>query len=268
MSFNGLQQRNGLTKNVAAKPQATGEKVTEFKVNGEAVTLSLSNVRDFLISGDKKAVTVEELVMFINLCKFNHLNPWLREAYCIKFGNEPATMVISKEAYMKRAFAHDDFDGFSAGVVVLNQNGVIEYRIGTITLPSEKILGGFAEVYKKGTAHAYRVEVSLEEYIGRKKDGTPNGQWTKKPATMIRKVALVQALREAYPATYGNMYTSEEVGINESELPSMPVEQPKKIEVSQAQVIEPQPQVAEPKPVEVESAPVDDTEQWDSAFNV
>ena len=30
-----------------------------------------------------------------------------------------------------------------------------------------------------------------------------NGQWSGKPATMIRKVALVQALREAFPARLG-----------------------------------------------------------------
>lgn len=265
MSLNGLQQRNGLAKNVAAKPQAN-ESVATFKVNGEDVKLTPTLVRNYLISGNKESVTFEELAMFINLCKFNHLNPWLREAYCIKFGNEPATMVVSKEAYMKRAFAHDDFDGFSAGIVVVNLNGEIEHRIGTIMLPDETLLGGYAEVYKKGSVHAYRVEVSLEEYIGRKKDGSPNGQWLKKPATMIRKTALVQALREAYPTTYGNMYTSEEVGVNESELPTAPIEQPKKIEVTQAKVVEPQ--VEEPKPVEVESAPVDDTESWDSAFNV
>lgn len=41
--------------------------------------------------------------MFINLCKYAGLNPWLKEAYCIKYGNEPATMVVGKEAFMKRA---------------------------------------------------------------------------------------------------------------------------------------------------------------------
>nr|WP_243104368.1 recombinase RecT [Clostridium sp. AF15-41] len=41
---------------------------------------------------------MNELAVFINLCRFNGLNPWLKEAYCIKYGNEPATMVVGKEA--------------------------------------------------------------------------------------------------------------------------------------------------------------------------
>ena len=42
-----------------------------------------------------------------------------------------------------------------------------------------------------------------------------NSQWAKKPATMIRKVALVQALREAFPKSFGGMYIAEEQGIDE-----------------------------------------------------
>ena len=56
--------------------------------------------------------------------------------------------------------------------------------------------------------------------MGRKKDGSVNSQWSGKSATMIRKVALVQALREAFPARLGGMYASEERGYDE------PVEAP------------------------------------------
>ena len=51
---------------------------------------------------------------------------------------------------------------------------------------------------------------------------TVNSQWSKKPATMIRKVALVQALREAFPEDFGGMYSQEEVGVYD--LPESPVE--------------------------------------------
>lgn len=27
--------------------------------------------------------------MFLNLCRYNHLNPWLKEAYLIKYGDKP-----------------------------------------------------------------------------------------------------------------------------------------------------------------------------------
>lgn len=58
--------------------------LVKFDVNGATVELSPQIVRDYLVSGDKERVTMREIVMFINMCKFNGLNPWLREAYCVK----------------------------------------------------------------------------------------------------------------------------------------------------------------------------------------
>ena len=61
------------------------------------------------------------------------------------------------------------------------------------------------------------MEVSFDEYAGKKKDGSLNSQWSKKPATMIRKVAAVQALREAFPQSFAGMYVAEEMGAAEPE---------------------------------------------------
>ena len=88
---------------LAAKSQKPAEQKVEFEVAGEKVVLTPQTVKNYLISGDKDRVSMQEIVMFINLCKYAGLNPWLKEAYCIKYGNEPATMVVGKEAFMKRA---------------------------------------------------------------------------------------------------------------------------------------------------------------------
>lgn len=189
---------------------------TTFKVNGMDVTLTPAIVRNYLVSGDKERVTMQELAMFINLCKFNGLNPWLKEAYCIKYGNDPATMVTGKEAFLKRAENNPAYDGVVSGIIVFSEEtGEIEHRTGTFYLPDEKIVGGWAEVFRKDRAHSTRIEVGFEEYAGRKKDGTLNSQWSKKPATMIRKVAQVQALREAFPGNFEGMYAAEEQGVEE-----------------------------------------------------
>lgn len=187
-----------------------------FIANGENVTLTPETVKNYLVSGDKDKVTMQEVVMFMNLCKFNGLNPWLKEAYLIKFGNEPATIVAGKESFTKKAEANPKFDGFEAGIIVLdNETQELIYRNGSMKLPNETIVGGYAEVWRKDRGHSCREEVSFEEYAGRKKDGTLNRQWASKPATMIRKVALVHALREAFPGTLGAMYSAEERGIEE-----------------------------------------------------
>lgn len=198
--------------NSLAKKPVQKAQITEYVANGMKVTLTPGTVRNYLVSGDKERVTDQEIAMFINLCRFTGLNPWLKEAYCIKYGNEPATLVVGKDAYFKRAEANDAYDGMDAGIIVQGEDGEIEYRPGTLKLKGEELIGGYAEVYRKDRSHSYRIEVSFDEYAGRKKDGTLNSQWSKKPATMIRKVAAVQALREAFPQSFAGMYVAEEVG--------------------------------------------------------
>ena len=53
--------------NLAAKPQSMENKA-EFMVAGEKVVLTPQTVRDYLVSGDKERVSIQEIVMFINLC--------------------------------------------------------------------------------------------------------------------------------------------------------------------------------------------------------
>lgn len=206
--------------------QKTSQMVV-FEVNGTKVELSPQIVRDYLVSGDKERVTMQELVMFINLCKFNGLNPWLREAYIVKYGNEPATIVTGKEAFEKRADAHTDYDGCKAGIIVVHPDYEEPvYRTGALVLPDEILIGGWAEVWRKSRKQTTRIEVGFDEYAGRKKDGSLNRQWSSKPATMIRKVALVQSLREAFPKSYEGMFTSEEQNIDDSIIDLQPVEPP------------------------------------------
>ena len=207
----------GVTNTLQKKQDKKSSQLVKFEVNGSTVELSPQIVRDYLVSGDKERVTMQELVMFINMCKFNGLNPWLREAYCVKYGNEPATIVTGKEAFEKRAENHQAHDGHKAGVIVMKPDSEEPiYRAGALVLPDETLVGGWAEVWRKDQKETTRIEVGFDEYAGRKRDGSLNRQWAAKPATMIRKVALVQALREAFPKTFGGMYTADEQDIAEN----------------------------------------------------
>ena len=124
-------------------------------------------------------------------------------------------MVVGKDTFQKRADADPNYDGQQAGVIVLDESGNAIKREGCLVLPGETLVGGWAKIYRKDRTYPSTAEVSLAEYAGRKSDGSPNRQWSGKPATMIRKVALVQALREAFPARLGAMYTAEEQGVDE-----------------------------------------------------
>lgn len=193
--------------------QKKSSQVTEYISNGETVRISPTMIRKYLVSGGGN-VTEEEVVMFLSLCKFQHLNPFLREAYLIKYGDtQPATIVIGKDVFMKRAQKQPEFDGIEAGLIVLNEDGEVVERPGTFYRKgSEELVGAWAKVYMKNCRVPFYVSVAMDEYIGRKKNGEVNSQWASKPATMIRKVALAQALREAFPEqNSGGMYVQEEL---------------------------------------------------------
>ena len=105
-------------KNAVAAPEKG--KVT-YQVAGQDVTLSYQIVRDFLTKGNGQ-VSDQDLTQFICICKYNQLNPFLNEAYLVKFGQQPAQMIVSKEALMKRAEACSEYDGMKAGVIVKRGN--------------------------------------------------------------------------------------------------------------------------------------------------
>ena len=196
-------------KNEVAQRQETG--IVEYEANGELVKLSSGMIKKYLVNGGGN-VSDQEVMMFLSLCRYQHLNPFLREAYLIKYGsNDPATIVTGKDVFTKRADATPNYAGKQAGVIVQKENGDVEEREGSLVLPKETLVGGWAKVFIKGHETPEYASVSLEEYIGRKKDGTVNSQWSKKPATMIRKVAVVQALREAFPDRFQGMYAQEEM---------------------------------------------------------
>lgn len=212
---------------VKAQAQAKSD-VIKYNANGEEVKLTKSMVKNYLVSGSKDEITDQEITMFVSLCKFQHLNPFLREAYLIKYGkNNPATMVVGKDVLLKRAMRSDKFDGLTAGILVVTENGELKEREGTFFGDCETLVGGWARVNIKGYSVPIYASVSLKEYMGRKSDGSPNGQWSSKPATMIRKVALAQALREAFPEEMSALYEQEEIKeISDIQLDTTPISVP------------------------------------------
>jgi len=191
-------------------------KVYRYNTPSGEVTITLADIKKYLVHGNADKVTDQELMMFLQLCRYQGLNPWLREAYLIKYGDK-ATIVVGKETFTKRASQIPQCNGWKAGVILKKQDEII-YREGTFYLDGvEEIVGGWAEVYRKDWKVPIRSEVAFNEYMGTTRDENgnvvPNKQWREKPATMIRKVALVQALREAFPKEFGGMYDSSEMGV-------------------------------------------------------
>ena len=187
--------------------------------SGNEIILTPETIRN-MISTDPN-VTDQEIIAFAALCKAHGLDPFLKEAYLIKYGKGKATIVTGKEVFTKRAYRHPRFKGMEAGVTILTvdpQTGMqrLHRRDGSMAIAAlgETIVGGWAKVYIDGYEHPVFDEVSFDEYAARR-DGNLTGQWAKMPGTMIRKVAVVHALREAFPEEFQGLYDSVEMGVEE-----------------------------------------------------
>lgn len=182
------------------------ELAVKYTVGDEEIQLDEATVRNYLVTGKQELVTKQEIMLYMKLCKVQGLNPFLKDAYLIKYGaDQPAQMIVGKDAFTKRADEMPECRGWVAGVCVTDKNGEYLEREGSVVLPNEKLVGGWCSIEKDGWSHPFKHTVSLEEYH------THKSTWNKMPATMIRKVALVQGLRDAFPSAFQGMYDSAEI---------------------------------------------------------
>lgn len=180
-----------------------------YDADGENIKLNMNIVQDYIVNGGGK-ISLQEYKFFTELCKVRRLNPFIKEAYLIKFGEQPAQMVVGKDAILKRAIKNKSFNGKEHGIIVINQEGEVKERKGTFKLPNETLVGGWAKVYRKDWEYPTYVSVAFDEVAQSKKDGGLNANWANKGATMVEKVAVVRALRETFVEDLGGMIEESE----------------------------------------------------------
>lgn len=196
-------------QNEAMQPAVSSATVEIEAMDGQRMTVTFDDVRNFIC----KEATIAECRIFLETCKQYHLNPFTKEAYLIHYDNKngdtASTIVLGKTCYMKMAEAHPQYDGFEAGVIVMDEAaGELIHREGSIVYQGETLVGGWAKTYRKDRSRPFYEEVNFSEY------DTKKSLWVTKPATMIRKVALVHTLREAFPATFGGLIDESEVPVD------------------------------------------------------
>lgn len=185
--------------------------VVKFDVEGQEVKLTKQIVQEYIV-GTEVPITNQEFKLFTELCKVRKLNPFLREAYLIKYkAGTPAQLVVGKDAILKRAVLNPNYDGMECGIIVQKEDGSIEERQGTFKLGTEQLVGGWARVFRKDWTHPTYSSVSFNEVAQRKNDGSLNSNWSTKGATMVEKVAKVRALRETFVEDLAGMYEAEEI---------------------------------------------------------
>lgn len=191
----------------------TAELAVSYTANdGTAIQLDAESVRKYVLTGSGTASDAD-VAGFLALCRARGLNPLARDAYLVKYGDGPASTIVSKDFYIRTATQQPTFRGMRAGVVVVTKDGELVEREGALVGgQTERLVGGWAEVHDSRWAVPVKAVVAMGEYDSGK------SLWRSKPATMIRKVALVQALREAYPASFAGLYDAAEMDRAEIEI--------------------------------------------------
>lgn len=230
------------------KEETKKEIAVVYEVDGEQIKLTPSIVQNYIVGTDAQ-ITMPEFKFFTSLCKARGLNPFLKEAYCIKFGKQPAQIVVGKDAVLKRAIKNPNYDGMESGVIVqVKETGEITERKGTFYLrDSENLVGGWAKVFRKDWQHPTYCSVAFDEVAQKKSDGSLNANWSGKGATMVEKVAKVRALRETFVEELGGMYEAEEMGVD---LPNETAPQKQEI-------------IQQDEPIEVDATPAENVVNMD-----
>ena len=182
------------------------EIIVKYNIGDEEIKLTPKIVKEYIVGNKDANITMQEFKMFTSLCKSRKLNPFLKEVYCIKYGNSPATIVVGKDAILKRATLHPQFDGYKSGVIVRTAEGEIVNRKGCFKLDTDELVGSWCEVFRKDWKNSIYASCSFSE-INQPK----NTSWQKQPCVMSEKTALVRALRSAFVEELSGMYDSAEM---------------------------------------------------------
>lgn len=169
---------------------------------GANITVTADDVRNLICqNADQKEVS-----LFLQLCKSQRLNPFVKDAYLVKYGSNPAQMITNYQVFNRRACRNENYAGIENGVVVL-RNGEIVHKDGSAVYKAagETLLGGWAKVYFKDNRKPAYAEVALDDY------STGKSNWQKMPGVMIEKCAKAAAWRLAFPDDFQGMYVSEEM---------------------------------------------------------
>ena len=173
---------------------------------------------DSYIKRGNANLTDQEVKSFIDMCRIQKLNPFINEAYLIKYGNSPAQNVVGYHAYVRRACEHPDYRGKTSGIFVQRGENLVR-KEGSAVYPGERLLSGWCEAKRESNGKEFREykEVSFDEY------NTNQSNWKTKPGMMIEKVAISQCLRALFPRDLTGLYTAEELPAQEEPQNSSPI---------------------------------------------
>lgn len=142
-------------------------------------------------------LTKPQVQQFIEIAQAFGLNPFKREIYASKYGDN-FSIIVGYETYIKRAERSGRLSG---------------WHVATQGTMGDGSLKAVITIHRKDWDHPFTHEVYYSEYVQKTKDGYPTKFWKDKPFTMLKKVAISQGFRLCFSDELGGLpYTSEEMG--------------------------------------------------------
>jgi phage recombination protein Bet len=192
-----------VTTEIAGTPKKTRSELAEqLSFSTEQLQLMKDTVA--------KGVSDNEFMLFLHLAKTYGLDPFAKEVWCIKYGNNPATIFTSRDGYLKIASRDKQMNGIVSDAVC--EGDTVErladgHVLHTYGNPRGKLVGAYALVHRKDRAYPAYFYAPLTEYCA-----GSNPTWKKYPTAMIIKVAEAMALKRAF--SISGLVTQEEIGLD------------------------------------------------------
>lgn len=193
--------------------KADPSKVVAYEAaDGQKMELTVEIVKKYLVQGKPELITIQELVYFLNICKARRLNPLVKDCYLVKYDNSPAAIITSIDFYRKQAKAQPDCKGWTKGVILWDPEGKKEIRTNGLVPPGLKLIGAWFKAKPQGWEVDFDLEVNLNGYIKKTRDGNPTQFWSEaNQPSQIMKVAEAQGLRTIWPGLFQNIYEESEI---------------------------------------------------------
>jgi phage recombination protein Bet len=148
-----------------------------------------------------------EFSTLVGIGQATGLNPFLREIWAVKYGNNPASIFVGRDGYRKTAQSNPDYDYHLTDAVYQNDSFSVtdgEVKHSYSVKQRGMIIGAYCVVKRKKSSKPIFTFVELKEY------STGKSLWGTKPATMIKKVAEAQGLRMAFQGIFAGTYDESE----------------------------------------------------------
>lgn len=184
-----------MNKEIATKPNSLLS-ITEIINSDDPIRIA----REILLYNKKKDEEISDILLgsFLHLASSLKLDPRKKEIDLIAFDGKHLIPYITKQGLTILANRQKSYKGFHAGIILKTEKG-IEFREGTIKLDGEELLGGWCEVFADGKDFG-KVTVNGKDL--KIKQWENNTYLSASIETMVRKVAIARALREAFPEDF------------------------------------------------------------------